>query len=129
VHRAPPATRVSNPLSGRARGQDARVAPSALVDDDPTVSDVAAVHTADLVRAHDVSSGFAAILERYGVEEVRPESGQRFDHKEHRVAATSPTGDAARHGTIADTRVPGYRLGGRVLRYPEVVVHRHVVEA
>jgi molecular chaperone GrpE len=75
-----------------------------------------------------VTEDLAAVLERYGVEEVRPEPGEPFDHREHRVAATSPTGDAGRDGIIADIRAAGYRLGGRVLRYPEVVVHRHVAQ-
>jgi molecular chaperone GrpE (heat shock protein) len=75
-----------------------------------------------------VTEDLATVLERYGVEEVRPEPGEAFDHREHRVVATSPTGDADRDGVIAGTRAPGYRLGGRVLRYPEVVVHRHVAQ-
>ncbi len=58
-----------------------------------------------------------------GVTELHPD-GEPFDPAVHRAVAQRPTTDVALHNTVAATERPGYLDGSRVLRQPEVVVHR-----
>jgi hypothetical protein len=70
---------------------------------------------------------FDMLLERYGVEQSSPEPGTPFDRREHRAIATTPTTDAVQDATVQSTRSPGDRVGNRILRFPEVVVHHMVL--
>ena len=67
------------------------------------------------------------LLERYGVEQSSPEPGTLFDRREHRAVATTPTTDVAQDATVQSTRSQGYRVGNRILRFPEVVVY-HIAQ-
>lgn len=58
-----------------------------------------------------------------GITELHPD-GETFDPAVHRAVAQRPATDAALHNTVAATERPGYLDGSRVLRQPEVVVHR-----
>jgi molecular chaperone GrpE (heat shock protein) len=75
----------------------------------------------------DIAEDIDMLLERYGVEQVSPEPGTPFDRREHRAIATTPTTDAVQDATVQSTRSPGYRVGNRILRFPEVVVHHMVL--
>lgn len=86
----------------------------------------------DRAAPEDVAEAFAAVsqdlqdvLARYGVEETVPRVGEPFDRREHRAIGKEPTGDPADDGTVSLVRAAGFRIGKRVLRYPEVVVHRY----
>ena len=74
----------------------------------------------------EVAQDLDMVLERYGVVMLAPEPGTVFDRRDHRATGSAETPDQALDGTVAATRNPGYRAGERVLRYPEVVVHRHL---
>jgi hypothetical protein len=69
--------------------------------------------------ADRIDSGLAAL----GVTTLRPD-GQQFDPGQHEAAASVPTDDPARHGTVAETEVPGYADRGVVVRPPVVSVYR-----
>jgi molecular chaperone GrpE (heat shock protein) len=76
----------------------------------------------------EVAEDADMILERHGVEALVPPPGTRFDRRDHRAAGVEPTVDPALDGTIAETRRPGYRLGARIIQFPEVAVHRFVAD-
>jgi molecular chaperone GrpE len=69
--------------------------------------------------ADRIDSGLAEL----GVTTLRPD-GQQFDPGQHEAAASVPTDDPARHGTVAETEVPGYADRGVVVRPPVVSVYR-----
>jgi molecular chaperone GrpE len=69
--------------------------------------------------ADRIDSGLADL----GVTTLRPD-GQQFDPGQHEAAASVPTDDPARHGTVAETEVPGYADRGVVVRPPVVSVYR-----
>lgn len=74
----------------------------------------------------EVAQDLEMVLERYGVVMLAPDPGTIFDRRDHRATGSAETMDRALDGTVAATRNPGYRAGERVLRYPEVLVHRHI---
>jgi molecular chaperone GrpE (heat shock protein) len=83
------------------------------------VSDVRAAYTG-------AGQDLEMLLERYGVEQVVPEPGLRFDRREHRAVESRPATDPELDETVEHTRDPGYRVGQKVLRFPNVVLHRYV---
>ncbi|MBP2417198.1 nucleotide exchange factor GrpE [Microlunatus capsulatus] len=66
----------------------------------------------------------ALILERHGVDLDEPEPGDVFDRRRHRALASVSTEDPSVAGRVKEVRRPGYVLGGKVLRFAEVVVFR-----
>jgi molecular chaperone GrpE (heat shock protein) len=88
-------------------------------------TDHAVAGATDVVRVcQDVAEDVGMILERNGVEVLVPAPGTRFNRRDHRASGTEQTGDPALDGTIAETRRPGYRLGARIVEFPEVAVYR-----
>ena len=69
------------------------------------------------------------ILERHGVEPAVPEVGSSFDRREHRAVGDTSVDDPALDGTVSGVSRPGYRFGGRILRFPEVLVRRFTASA
>jgi len=69
--------------------------------------------------ADRIDAGLAAL----GITTLRPD-GAPFDPGQHEAAASVPTDDPARHGTVAETEVPGYADRGVVVRPPVVSVYR-----
>jgi len=69
--------------------------------------------------ADRIDAGLAGL----GITSLRPD-GQQFDPGQHEAAASVPTDDPARHGTVAETEVPGYADRGMVVRPPVVSVYR-----
>ena len=74
---------------------------------------------ASAAAAERVDAGLAGL----GITPLRPD-GERFDPARHEAAATVPTEDPARHGTVAETEVPGYADRGALVRPPVVSVYR-----
>jgi molecular chaperone GrpE (heat shock protein) len=72
----------------------------------------------------DAAEDVHLILERQGIEDFAPMAGDKFLRSESKAVGTQPTADEALDGMVAAVRKPGYRLGGRVLRFSEVVVWR-----
>jgi molecular chaperone GrpE (heat shock protein) len=78
---------------------------------------------------HEMVEDVEIILERHGVEKITPELGSLFDRREQRAIGTAAVADPALDSTVEGVRRPGYRFGGRMLRFPEVLVHRFAPDA
>jgi molecular chaperone GrpE (heat shock protein) len=76
-----------------------------------------------------VTQDVEALLDRYGVEQICPEPGVRFDRREYRAVQTVPTSEPEADETVECTRDPGYRVGPKILRYPNVVVRKYTPAA
>ncbi|MGB9428719.1 MAG: nucleotide exchange factor GrpE [Gammaproteobacteria bacterium] len=63
----------------------------------------------------------ASLLERSGVSEVDPVSGEAFNPERHEAMAMQPS-TAAAPGTVLETVQKGYLLNGRLLRPARVIV-------
>jgi molecular chaperone GrpE len=61
------------------------------------------------------------ILERQGLQAIRPRGGDPFDPELHDALAQRPDAGTPA-GTVLDVAQPGYRLQDRVLRHAKVVV-------
>lgn len=82
----------------------------------------------ELVAAADVAADgperaeAVARLAALGVERLVADAGSRFDPNIHRAVAVVPVPTPAQENLIASTVRPGWRHGGRILRYVEVRV-------
>ena len=65
------------------------------------------------------------ILARYDVEKFGFVNGEKFNPTEQRAVSSVPVQDAALDYRIAVMRRPGFRSGGRIVRYADVEVFRH----
>ena len=83
----------------------------------------------ELVAAADVAAEgperaeVVARLASLGAERLHADPGSRFDPNIHRAVAVVPAQTPAQENLIAATVRPGWRHGGRMLRYVEVRVH------
>lgn len=84
----------------------------------------AAIDSRDQVTSQALADGLGRALWEAGIMEVRAE-GQRFDPRLHQAVHQVATADPNLEGVIAATERPGYTDNGRVIRLPEVVVHRY----
>jgi hypothetical protein len=55
--------------------------------------------------------------------------GQAFDGRHHEAVGTAPTAEPDRHDLVAETVRCGYRDRERLLRAPQVIVHRWAADA
>ena len=69
-----------------------------------------------------------SVLERHKVRKIRPERGERFDHKLHQAMFELPTAELP-PGTVAEVMAPGYVIGDRLLRAAMVGVAKALPEA
>ncbi len=68
------------------------------------------------------------IFERYGIERVAPNAGEKFDYKVHQAVVQIPTNEVE-EGTIAQLIHAGYTIKDRVLRPAMVGVAKKVEES
>lgn len=81
--------------------------------------DDAAERTLGLLDGH-----MRAALEFLGVR-VLEVTDTPVDDRIHDVVSVRPTDDASADATVCATVMPGYALGGRLIRPQQVVVHRY----
>lgn len=81
------------------------------------------LYARDRVASPAAAERIDAGLVELGITPLRPD-GEKFDPAQHEAAASVPTSDDTRHGTVAETEVPGYADRGRVVRPPVVSVYR-----
>ncbi len=81
------------------------------------------LYARDRVSSPAAAERLDAGLAELGVVALRPD-GEAFDPAQHEAAASVPTADPERHGTVAETEVPGYADRGAVVRAPVVSVFR-----
>jgi molecular chaperone GrpE len=81
------------------------------------------LYARDRVNSSAAADRIDAGLAELGITMLRPD-GRPFDPAQHEAAASVPTDDPARHGTVAETEVPGYADRGVVVRPPVVSVYR-----
>ena len=74
-----------------------------------------------------VDKQFHDILARHGVEPVKAEVGESFDHSRHDVLAVQPTNEYPENA-ITEVVEQGYRIKDRVLRPAKVLVAKPVEE-
>lgn len=60
-------------------------------------------------------------LEHRGLQKIEP-AGEKFDADRHEAVAQIPAPTEDLKGMIIDVTRTGYELGGRIIRYPQVVV-------
>jgi molecular chaperone GrpE len=68
-----------------------------------------------------VERGFAAMLERHGVQKHDP-AGKAFDPELHQAMAEQPAPDGVEPGTVIQAWTPAWTLNGRLLKPAMVVV-------
>lgn len=96
--------------------------PTAAAERDELVR--ALIDTADQVTSDAVRTSIVQRLGAVGVEPILVTAGERFDPSVHRGVEAAPASGPEQADTIAALERPGWVDRGRVLRPPEVVVHR-----
>lgn len=112
---AEPAPVVAEPFSTRP-DQQGREERDRLV--------LALLDIGDLVSSEAVRSQITTELGRVGVTPRLVPAGTPFDPGHHRGVGSAPAADPGQDGTVAACDRPGWSDGARIIRLPEVVVHR-----
>ena len=68
-----------------------------------------------------IYSKFIAFLKQHGVSEIEA-IGQPFDAESFEAVTTIPAPEASQKGVVVDCIQKGYRLNGKIIRFPKVIV-------